>query len=293
MRFGAVTHAVGHDLSFERTLAIIKELGFDSVLLLCRAGAKTVSADGTCEDMFPDLLASDPAHVRAALDNAGLEAASVHFTGAIDLSSDEGAEQAAEEMKRYAELNLAIGCPRLTHPVPSCGRTRVPTEEKEAEIKRLAWCMNAVADAFAEEGLRVACDIHYRAWVEGLEDCRLLLDNMPNPNAGILLNIGHMTTAQSYGWLLVEEYPNRIPVVGWKDHSLAPDRPRPMWSIELGKGHSPFELYVKAFQARPADRTHLVNCENTPDEERVAALGRSLEYLRRLWERAAEEAERE
>ena len=285
MKFGAVTHAVGHDLPFEKTLSIIKDLGFDTVLLLTQRSGATVSADGACEKPFPDLLASDPAHVRKALANAGLEAASVHFSGTMDLSSDEAADAAIEEMKQYAELNLAIGCPRLTHPVPKCGRTRAATEEKAAEIRRFAHCMNAVADAYADQGLRVACDVHYQAWVEGLEDCRLLLDSMPNPNAGILLNIGHMTTCQSYGWLLVDEYPDRIPVVGWKDHSLAPDRPKPMWSIELGTAHSPFELYAKRFKANPAERVHLVNCENVADDERVAALGRSLAYMRELWER--------
>ena len=67
--------------------------------------------------------------------------------------------------------------------------------------------MNTVAEAFVAHGLQIGVDIHYRAWVEGLDDCRLLLDSMPCPNAGIILNIGHMTTAQSYGWLLVDEYP--------------------------------------------------------------------------------------
>jgi hypothetical protein len=78
----------------------------------------------------------------------------------------------------------------------------------------------------------------------------------------------------------VDEYPDQIPVVGWKDHSLAKDRPAPMWSIELGTGHSPFELYIKSIKQHPGERVHLVNCENVPDEERVAVLGRSLKYLR-------------
>ena len=72
--------------------------------------------------------------------------------------------------------------------------------------------------------------------------------------------------------------------MGWKDHSLAKDRPRPMWSIELGTGHSPFELYIKAFKRNPAARVHLINCENVPDEERIAVLQRSREYLTKLWE---------
>ena len=70
--------------------------------------------------------------------------------------------------------------------------------------------------------------------------------------------------------------------MGWKDHSLAKDRPRPMWSIELGTGHSPFELYIKAFKRNAGARVHLINCENVPDEERIVVLQRSREYLTKL-----------
>ena len=98
------------------------------------------------------------------------------------------------------------------------------------------------------------------------------------------MNIGHLTTAEAYGWLLIDEYPDRIPCVGWKDHSLAADRPKPMYSLELGTGHSPFELYVERFKRHPADRIHVVNCEHVADEARPAALKRSLEHLRDLWE---------
>lgn len=285
MKFGAVTHAVGHDLPFEKTLAIIKELGFDRVLLLTSRNGKTVSRDGTCDVPFPDLLASEPENVLKALGNAGLEVASVHFSGSIDVSSDEATEKTIEDMKQYAAYNLSLGCHYFTHPAPGCGRTHVPTEEKETEIRRLAHCMNSVADAFGDQNLKVGVDIHYMAVVEGLDDCRCLLDSMPNENAGILLNVGHMTTVQSYGWLLVDGYPNRIPVVGWKDHSLAKDRPKAMYSVEVGTAHSPFELYIRAFKRHPAERVHLVNCEHVEDPERVAALGRSLKYMRELWDR--------
>lgn len=284
MKFGAVTHAVGHTMPFERTLDTIKGLGFDSVLLLTRRDGEPVRADGTCPEPFPDVLRSDPAHLLTAMGNAGLEIGAVHFSGKIDLTSDAGVEQALPQLREYAQVTLALGCTYLTHPVPGCGRMHVPTEEKVAEITRLAHCMNSTAEAFVERGLKVGCDIHQTAWVEGLDDCRLLIDSMPCANAGILMNIGHLTTAQAYGWLLVDEYPDRIPVVGWKDHSLAPDRPRPMWSIELGTGHSPFELYIRRFKQHPAERVHLVNCENVEDEHRVAALRRSREYLQRLWD---------
>ena len=284
MNFGVVTHAVGHHMSFEKTLAAIKGLGFDFILLLTSRGAEPVSTQGRSESPFPNVLDSDPEHVRKAIRNAGLEIGALHFSGDIDIDSDEGIEPTIAGLKEYADYALALECKYLTHPVSSCGRTKMPTVEKAAEIKRLATCMNTVAQTYRDEGLRIGADIHYTAWVEGLDDCRLLLDSMPCENAGIILNIGHMTTAEGYGWLLVDEYPNRIPVVGWKDHTLAKDRPQPMWSIELGTGNSPFELYIKAFKRNPAPRVHLINCENVPDEERIAVLQRSREYLTNLWE---------
>ncbi|MDA0746114.1 MAG: TIM barrel protein [bacterium] len=284
MEFGVVSHAVGHHMSFEKTLAAIKDLGFGSVLLLTNRDADPVGADGTCKNAFPNVLGSDPVHVRKALYHAGVEVGALHFSGKIDIESDAGIESGIEALKEYAVCALSLGCKYLTLPVPSCGRSGVPTEEKAAEIRRFAACMNGVAEAFGEQGLQVGCDIHYKAWVEGLEDCRLLLDSMPCENAGILLNIGHMTTVQSYGWLLVDEYPDRIPVVGWKDHSLAKDRSSPMLSIELGTGQSPFELYVKAFKRNPAERVHLVNCEHVPDDQRADALRRSNAYMTRFWD---------
>lgn len=284
MTFGVVTHAVGHHLSFEKTLETIKQIGFDSILLLTNRHAEIVNAAGTSKSAFPNVLGSDPEHVRQAIDNAGLQIGALHFSGAIDVESDDGIDPTIAALKEYAAYALALKCKFLTHPVPSCGRSRVPTTEKTAEIKRLGTCMNTVAKAFMEQGLRISVDIHYRAWVEGLDDCRLLLDSMSCSNAGILLNIGHMTTAESYGWLLVDEYPNRIPVVGWKDHNLAKNRPQPMQSVELGTGHSPFELYIKAFKRHPAERVHLINCEHVPDEQRIAVLKRSRAYLMKLWD---------
>ena len=284
MQFGVVTHAVGHHMAFEKTLAMIKELGFDFILLLTSRTAEPVNAEGRSESPFPNVLDSDPEHVRKAIRSAGLAIGALHFSGDIDIDSDAGIEPTIAALKEYAAYALALECKYLTHPVPSCGRSKVPTTEKATEIKRLAICMNTVAETFMDAGLRIGVDIHHTAWVEGLDDCRLLLDSMPCENAGIILNIGHLTSAEGYGWLLVDEYPNRIPVVGWKDHSLAKDRPRPMWSIELGTGHSPFELYIKAFKRNAADRVHLINCENVPDEERIAVLQRSREYLTTLWE---------
>ncbi|MBI3944487.1 MAG: sugar phosphate isomerase/epimerase [Armatimonadetes bacterium] len=287
MKFSAVTMAVGHSLSLEKALATIKRIGFDGVLFIPRFGpgkGETVRPDGTCPTLYPDVLRSDPEHVLKAMDNAGLKMDALYHPLSLDVESDEGVDRSIAGLKETAEYALALGCKCLSHAMPRAPRTRMPTEEKAPQIRRFARLMNTVAEAYAGSGLRLAYDIHAPCWVNGLDDCRLLLDSMPCENACLLLNVGQLATAEAYGWLLVEEYPNRIPIVGWKDHSLAKDRPRESWSIELGTGHTPLALYVQRLKRNPADRVHLVNCENVPDEERVGVLTRSLKHLNTLWE---------
>ena len=92
MKFGVVTHAVGHHQSFEKTLETIKSLGFDSILLLTNRNAEIVNAESTSKTPFPNILDSDPEHVRKAVRNAGLEIGALHFSGKIDIESDEGIE---------------------------------------------------------------------------------------------------------------------------------------------------------------------------------------------------------
>jgi sugar phosphate isomerase/epimerase len=282
-RIGAITMAVGQGHSFESGLAKLREIGFDSVCLIGRPGNPPVGPDGTCPELYPDLGRSDPAHVHKALQNSGLALDAV-YVGGIDVKDDAAARNAAQHLTEAGAMTLALGCNCMIHGGGTCGRTRVPTADKETEIKRLAGCMSAAAEAYAGRRLKVGVDVHYRSWVEGLDDCRLLLDTVTTPNAGLCLNIGHLTTVEAYGWLLVQEYPNRMHYVGWKDHSLAPDRPRPMYSVELGKGHSPLALYVRELRAHPAKRVHMINCEDVLDADRPAVLARSLAYLRRLFE---------
>jgi sugar phosphate isomerase/epimerase len=282
-RIGAIIMAVGQDRSFESGLAELGKIGFDSVCLISRPGNPPVSRDGTCPELFPDLSRSDPAHVHKALADSGLALEAV-YVGGIDVRDEAAARGAAQYLTEAGAMTLDLGCHCMIHGAGVCGRTRVPTADKETEIERLAECMSAAAEAHVRQGLKIGVDVHYRAWVEGLDDCRLLLNTVTIPYVGLCLNIGHLTTAEAYGWLLVQEYPNQIHYVGWKDHSLAPDRPRPMYSIELGKGHSPFGLYVRELKAHPAERVHMINCEDVPDADRPAVLARSLAYLRRLFE---------
>ena len=282
-RIGAIIMTVGPGHSFESGLAELAKIGFESVCLISKPGNPPVSPDGTCPELFPDLSRSNPDYIGKALAASGLALESV-YVGGIDVTDEAAACSAVRYLTEAGATTLGLGCDCMIHGAGGCGRTRVPTADKETEIRRLAGCMSAAAEAHAGQGLKIGVDVHHQAWVEGLDDCRLLLDTVTTPNAGLCLNIGHLTTAEAYGWLLVHEYPDQMHCVGWKDHSLAPDRPRPMYSIELGKGHSPFVLYVRAFKAHPAKRAHLINCEHVPDAERPAVLARSLPYLRRLFE---------
>ena len=74
-----MTHAVGHHLSFENTLEAIKEIGFDFILLLTSRAADPVNAEGRSGSPFPNVLDSDPEHVRKAIRNAGLEIGAAPF----------------------------------------------------------------------------------------------------------------------------------------------------------------------------------------------------------------------
>jgi len=154
MKIGVVTMALGKDFSFEAGLAKFREIGFDHLLLIGIEGARTVAADGTCPDVMPDILKSDPDHVLRTIANAGLELASVYFAGRsgwMDLESEQGARLTAETLKEYSAAALRLGCNCLSHPVQSCGRSKVPTEEKAGPIKRLAGCMSEAAATFAAQ----------------------------------------------------------------------------------------------------------------------------------------------
>ena len=107
MRFGVVTHAVGHHMSFEKTLAAIKEIGFDFILLLTSRVAEPVNAEGRSKSPFPNVLDSDPEHVRKAIRNAGLDIGALHFSGGIDIDRDEGIEPTIAALKEYAAYALA------------------------------------------------------------------------------------------------------------------------------------------------------------------------------------------
>jgi len=98
-------------------------------------------------------------------------------------------------------------------------------------------------------------------------------------NAGLCLNTGHMTTAGQPGWELLETIPERVFIIGWKDHLTGPDLEKPAMSVELGTGHTDFARYMSALAGDTTERMNLINVEDATIPEKEDALRASLQYL--------------
>lgn len=160
----------------------------------------------------------------------------------------------------------------------------MPLAEKEPLLEALAEAMTAVL-AETPSYIKIAPDIHYGAILEKVQDCMWLFQRLPDVQAGITLNIGHMTTLQEPGWRLLEEYPERVHIVGWKDHLLTPpaSHSHPVYSVELGTGDSSLAEYVRRLSPDGGPHVPLIMLEHVPLFAKKAALARSLQYMQRLW----------
>jgi sugar phosphate isomerase/epimerase len=286
--FGAVTHAVSHEpIPFERALEQIRAIGFRQILLLTSRDGPVIRLGEATTSHYPNLRDTRPADLRRVVADAGLTVGAILAPVRMDLAAPAAAREFAEQLAPYTDYAGAMGCPAVCTSVPRAEAPLLPLAAKRDAILRFAESIDTAAARLPAAGPTVSVDVHYHSLLETVDDCRLFLEAMPARNAGVLLNIGHLTTAEQEGWRLIEEYPDRLPVIGWKDHSLRPDRPRPVWSIELGTGDSPFSEYVRAFRRMgpPSERLlHLINVENEPPERKIEALAHSLAYMQRLWE---------
>jgi sugar phosphate isomerase/epimerase len=130
----------------------------------------------------------------------------------------------------------------------------------------------------------MAVDVHYGGIIETVADCEYLLSCAQKRNAGLCLNIGHMTTLGEEGWSLLERRPDRVHALAWKDHLIGDDLPQPVVSVELGKGKSPFHRYADVLKRVRCNALHYITFEHVPFEEKKDALRRSREYLAQLLE---------
>ncbi len=282
----ALTDFANDVMPFHDGLAAIAELGYETVMLLDRPGKPTMMRGDRPACSLLDIASSDRAAVREAVEAAGLKVVAVHW-GRMRLGSADEVAACAEGLGQALSWCAELGC-RIV--IPNAGAAPEPglsTDDKADLIARLAAVlMGALAEA--PDDLCLAVDLHYHSPLETVSDCERLFDLAPNPRAGLTLNIGHLTTNRQEGWRLITEHPERVHVVAWKDHQLQPpaDAPHPVvYSTELGQGDSPFARYVHALCESRLEPEHLITFEHVPQTGKRAALGRSLAYWRRLWER--------
>lgn len=287
MRFGTSVHALtdwsAEVKPFRAVLSESAGLGFQDIMLMHLPGQAALTADSDPQGAMIDLEASDRALVRQAVCDAGLGVACL-YQGLTKVATDEECEETVRGLLRLAEMAGDLGTDILLPNAGAAPAPRMPSHEKNELICRLAAAFTRVLEA-TPPTLKIAPDVHYQGIIETVADCRRLFELIPDTRAGIALNIGHMTTLGEEGWTLLRDCPERVHVVAWKDHLLTPPagHTHAVYSVELGTGDSPFERYARLIAEDGGPHAHLITFEHVPLAEKVPALGRSLEYMRRLW----------
>ncbi|MCD6361815.1 MAG: sugar phosphate isomerase/epimerase [Armatimonadetes bacterium] len=286
MKLTAIIHAMtchGEDtVPFDEGLRTLRRAGFEGVMLMSRPGGPVLREGEIPDACLIDLAASDLGAIRRLADEADIEITSVFGSG-VDVSDDEAMERTVENLTGVVEIGKTLGCSFMGHPCPRAEATGMSTSDKREIIDRLLSCIDAVAAAAPE--IRFGVDVHYHGSIESVADCRYYVEQAEHDNVGILLNTGHMTTTGQPGWELLETIPERVFIIGWKDHLTGPDLERPVVSVELGTGHTDFGKYIERLKGDPTQRLHLINVEDAPIPEKETALRASREYLQGLWAR--------
>ncbi len=283
MTFSAIIHAMtfeGHDtLPLTSACATLRECGFESVMLMSIPGGPTLTAGDIPDACLLDLANSDLDTVRRIVEAEGMEIIGL-YCSEIDPSSDEGFETSVQSLTNGARVARELGCRHLGHGGGRSPNPGLATEVKLPLVRRLAQIVDAVASDFEE--MLFAVDAHYHGVIESVADCETYIDELHSDRAGILLNTGHMTTCGQRGWELIEQQPERVPVVGWKDHTPDPAGERAFLSVQLGSGDTALDRYVQAARGQDADRVHVINVESVGMQQKPAALRASLEHMRSL-----------
>lgn len=284
---GTSTHAIAGfgepSKPFRQAVAEMAECGFQHFLLLTSEAGPPVDCSGNAPAALINLRDSNlPALLRTVASH-GLRVSSVYPGFGLDYSP-EGMTSTIEGLKVYRDLAWELGCHVMVHSVSSFGKARVPLDEKKDAIERVAEVMDAVASDKPGAVFKMAVDIHYSGIVETVADGEYLLACAQKQNAGLCLNIGHMTTLGEEGWDLLERHPERVHVLAWKDHLLGDDLPKPVVSVELGTGKSPFHKYAEVLKRVRCQGLNYITFEDVPFEEKKDALRRSRDYLLTLLE---------
>jgi sugar phosphate isomerase/epimerase len=270
-------------MPFETCFDRCREATAEHVLLLSDPNAEPFKA-GSSATQFASLLSSDPAAVR----HVGIGIGGVMPLVQPRVSDDTALADSVNRLLPWVDAAIVVDARTLTlqSALPSiAGATHV---QKQRDLLRLAALMDALAERAGDSSLTITTDIHCDSLVATVEDAQFLAAAFRQPRAGLLINSGHLTTGREEGWKLIEKNSDRVFAVGWKDHSLAKNRPSNIHSVELGTADTPFEKYIRAVKGTDASRmVHFVNVLHPPEGAEVPVLQRSFAYLRALWETVA------
>lgn len=270
--------------SFRRVLAEAAEVGFKGIMLMHLPGGPVLTAASPDpQGAMLDLAWSDLELVRRAVEDAGLQVTCV-YQALMKVGDEMEMAATAEALVALARMAQALGAHILLPNAGSTAQARTPLADKGELVARVALVMSE-ALAQCPPSARMAPDVHYQGIIETVADCEELFRQAPDPRVGITLNIGHMTTLKQEGWRLLEEHPERVHVVAWKDHLLQPppEATHPVYSVQLGTGDSPFAKYARRIPADGGPHLHLITFEHVPLERKKPALAASLQYMRDLW----------
>jgi sugar phosphate isomerase/epimerase len=287
MEFGTSVHALtdwsAEVKPFRQVLGEAAELGFTQIMLMNLPGQAALTADNEPQGAMIDLEQSDLSLVREAVAEAGLTVCCAYQALMRVANEDEAAETVTGLMK-LADLALGLQTDVLLPNAGLAPAPKTPTMEKRELLDRLSRVVTEALETIPSH-LKIAPDIHYGGVLETVADCLYYFDQVKDPRGGITLNIGHMTTLGEEGWRLLELHPERVHVVAWKDHLVPPppEATHAVYSVELGTGQSPFERYAKLLPGDGGPHKHLITFEHVPLAQKKAALGRGLQYMRKLW----------
>lgn len=285
LEFGSGIHAIAGfgepGKPFRQCIRELASAGYAHFMLMGWEPNAGVGADGDAPQAFINFFESDRAALLKTVAGHGMRISSIY--PGFGLFNLRDPQETIDKLLRYRDFAWSIGVRQMIHPTGAAKQPTAPLDEdKRRDIRTVAQIMDAVASDAPGQVFRMAIDIHYNATLETIADCEYFMDCTSNPAAGFCLNMGHQTTSNQPGWELLERYPERIQVMAWKDHLVPGEPDKPVVSVELGKGHTPFKRYIEVWRRVPTQALQMITMEDVPHEERLEILNRSRIYLEKL-----------
>ena len=266
---------------FRQVVAEIAQCGYSHLFLYSSEDGPAVDQGGDAPTALVNVLKSDLDALLRTVSSQGLRISFIYPGFDLDHSS-KGIDGTIDRLKAYRDLAWRLGCHTMIHSAGKAQAPNLPLENKKKQIEAVAQIMDALASDTPGEIFKMAVDIHYGAIIETVSDCKYLLEQVKRKNSGLCLNIGHLTTSGERGWELLENFPERIHTIAWKEHLEENNSAKPFKAIELGKGHTPFHKYIQVLRKTECKAPHLITIEDVPLDEMMGALSRSNQLLERM-----------